>query len=76
MGFEYIQRIPSANAVLEEMPLSEDLQAIKARHDAQILDIFIRKSDRFLVIIGPCSADNEDSSFMRTSNLLYTRTST
>jgi len=61
MSFEYIQKIPTAADITEEMPLSEELRAVKARNDAWIQDIFTRQNDKFLVIIGPCSADNEDS---------------
>ena len=35
--------------------------AIKAKRDQEIKDVITGKSNKFLVIIGPCSADNEDS---------------
>ena len=40
---------------------ADKLKAIKAKRDEEIRDIFTGKSDKFVVIIGPCSADNEDS---------------
>lgn len=61
MSFDYIQKIPSANEILTEMPLSDDLKSIKLKRDAVVKDIFTGKSDKFLLIIGPCSADNEDA---------------
>ena len=39
----------------------DKIKAIKAKRDEEIRDIFTGKSDKFVVIIGPCSADNEDS---------------
>ncbi len=42
-------------------PLSDEIKAVKAQRDAEIADVFTGKSNKFLLIIGPCSADNEDS---------------
>lgn len=61
MSFEYLVKIPSAKEMISEMPLSQDVKEIKARRDAEVIDIFNRKSSKFLVIMGPCSADNEDA---------------
>ncbi len=43
------------------MPLSPELKKVKEERDKQIADVITGKDDRFLVIVGPCSADNEDS---------------
>ena len=61
MSFEYIQKIPVAKKILSEMPLSEKLKGIKANRDSEIQSIFTRQSNKFLLIIGPCSADNADA---------------
>ena len=61
MAFEYIQEIPSADDIIAEIPLPDDLKAIKQARDCEIRDIFERKSDRFFLVIGPCSAENEDA---------------
>lgn len=61
MSFKRIQPIPSAEEIQEEIPLPADLKAMKAKRDAEIRAIFERKSDKFFVIIGPCSAHNEDA---------------
>ena len=47
--------------IREKYPLSEELAAIKKARDEEIRKVFTGESDKFLVIIGPCSADNEDS---------------
>lgn len=44
-----------------EYPLSKELIELKQARDAEIKKVFTGESDKFLVIIGPCSADNEDS---------------
>jgi 3-deoxy-7-phosphoheptulonate synthase len=61
MPFKYVQRIPTAAEIIKEMPLSEHLKKIKHERDLQIREIFEGKSKKFLMIIGPCSADHEDS---------------
>ena len=55
------KELPSPAQLKEEYPLSKRLEAIKQQRDKEIRDVFIGKSDKFLVIVGPCSADNEDS---------------
>ena len=61
MSFKYLRQLPSPGEIKTQYPLSDRLTAIKKERDAQIRDIITGKDDRFLVIIGPCSADNEDS---------------
>lgn len=61
MSFEYIQKLPTPDEIRDRFPLTKELAVIKAQRDQMISDVFTGKSDKFLVIIGPCSADNEDS---------------
>jgi len=61
MAFEYLQRIPTAQEILAEYPLPEHLARIKASRDAEIRAALERKTDKFLLILGPCSADREDA---------------
>ncbi len=60
MSFSYLRQLPSPGEIKTQYPLSERLTKIKKERDAQISDILTGKDDRFLVIIGPCSADSED----------------
>lgn len=60
MSFHYLRQLPSPGEIKTQFPLSDRLTAIKKDRDAQIRDIITGKDDRFLVIIGPCSADSED----------------
>ncbi len=58
----YVNKVlPEPADLKKEYPLSDDLIELKARRDAEIRDVLTGESDKFLVIIGPCSADNEDS---------------
>lgn len=41
--------------------MPEKSKEIKKERDKEIRDIFTGKSDKFIVLVGPCSADNEDS---------------
>ena len=47
--------------IKEMYPVSEEGRLAKGRNDEAIADIFTGRSDRLLLIIGPCSADREDA---------------
>ncbi len=59
MNFERKLLIPKE--VKEQYPVSPELEKIVADRAAEIKDIFEGKSDKLALVIGPCSADNEDS---------------
>ena len=61
MSFQYVRKIPTFQEILKEMPLPADLKKVKAERDAEIRAVFERRSDKFLLVIGPCSADNENA---------------
>ncbi len=61
MSFEFIKKLPTPAEIKEEYALPPQLAKIKEARDAEISDVITGKSNKFLVIIGPCSADNEDS---------------
>ena len=61
MGMRINTTLPLPAELKAEYPLSKELTEIKKKRDAEIRDIFTGKSDKFVVIVGPCSADNEDS---------------
>lgn len=61
MSFQFLTKLPSPADIKRDYPLSDSLQKLKAERDAAIRDVMTGKDDRFLVIIGPCSADNEDA---------------
>ena len=61
MSFEFIKKLPTPDEIRQQYALPAPLVKIKEERDAQIRDVITGKSNKFLVIIGPCSADNEDS---------------
>ena len=61
MSFQYIQQLPSPEEIRDEFPLSQKLADIKKERDKEIADVLTGSSNKFLVIVGPCSADNEDA---------------
>lgn len=61
MGFEFIKKLPIPAEIKKQFPLSEKALAAKEARDAEIRAVFTGESKKFLVIIGPCSADNEES---------------
>ena len=61
MAVRINKELPSPAELKKEYPLSDKLKSIKEKRDEMIKDVFAGKSDKFLVIVGPCSADNEDA---------------
>lgn len=55
------RQLPLPADLKAQYPLSPALSGMKARRDQEIRDVFTGRSERFLVIIGPCSADREDA---------------
>jgi len=61
MGMKMIRELPHPDEIKAAHPLSDDLIKLKAERDEEVRKIFSGESDKFLLVIGPCSADNEDS---------------
>src|SRR5699024_1201009 len=61
MGMKINAELPLPADLKAEYPLPKEILEIKKKRDQEIRDIFTGKSDKFVVIVGPCSADNEDS---------------
>lgn len=61
MSFNFIRLLPSPQEIKEQYPVPERIAKLKQERDQEIKDIITGKSDKFIAIIGPCSADNEDA---------------
>ena len=61
MSFKFLKALPTPAEIRERYPLSPHGQQIKKDRDKAVREIITGQSDKFLVIIGPCSADNEDA---------------
>ena len=61
MSFNYKSLLPTPAQIKAEFPLTPECVELKAARDKEIADVITGKSKKFLVIIGPCSADREDA---------------
>ena len=61
MSFTFLNQLPSPEDIKKAYPLSKELTDLKAARDKMICDVISGKDNRFLLIIGPCSADREDA---------------
>lgn len=60
-NMNFKRKLPVPKEIKEQYPLTDELAKIKQVRDAQIADVFTGKSDKLVLIIGPCSADREDA---------------
>ena len=60
MSMNFHRKLPNPQEVKREFPLSEEMLAVKENRDREIREVFEGKSDKFLLIIGPCSADHKE----------------
>lgn len=61
MNMDFIRKLPVPKEIKEQFPIPEEVKKVKEKRDAEIADVFTGKSDKMVLIIGPCSADREDS---------------
>lgn len=61
MNMEFIRKLPTPKELKEQFPVSKKIAEIKETRDNEIRDIFEGKEDKLILVIGPCSADNEDA---------------
>ncbi len=61
MSANFKRRLPIPQDLKKEMPLSDESAERKKAVDAEVASIIRGESDKKLIIVGPCSADNEDA---------------
>lgn len=61
MDMKFFRKLPVPKELKEQFPADERIVKIKQERDSEIRRIFEGKSDKLLLIIGPCSADREDA---------------
>lgn len=61
MNMHFYRKLPIPKVIKEEYPVSAEMEQIKIKRDKEIRAVFEGKSDKFLLIIGPCSADNHEA---------------
>ena len=60
MQMTFHRKLPIPKKVKEQFPLTERMEQVKAERDKNIREVFEGNSDKFLLIIGPCSADHSE----------------
>ena len=60
-NLQFIRELPNPDTVKALMPVPSELKALKEQRDEIVRNIFSGKDDRFVLIIGPCSADRQDA---------------
>ena len=61
MSMKINHELPLPEVLKSQYPLSQELKEVKKQRDEEIRRIFTGESDKFIVLVGPCSADNEDT---------------
>ena len=61
MNMEFLRKLPVPKDIKEQYPLDDKLKKIKAKRDEEISAVFGGESERFVLIIGPCSADSKSA---------------
>jgi len=61
MQMNYIRTLPAPEEIKERYPLLPEYAVKKERFDTEVKKVFSSESDKFILLIGPCSADNEDA---------------
>ena len=60
MSMNFHRKLPIPQEVKKEFPLTERMIQVKEERDEQIKAVFDGRSDKFILIIGPCSADHKE----------------
>ncbi|MBE6699970.1 MAG: 3-deoxy-7-phosphoheptulonate synthase [Ruminococcaceae bacterium] len=58
---EFYRKLPIPKDIKEEYPVSDSLKAVRDASVEELKKIFEGKSNKFVLVIGPCSADREDA---------------
>ena len=60
MQMNFHRKLPIPQEVKQEFPLTERMAEVKAARDESIREVFEGKSDKFILVVGPCSADHSE----------------
>ena len=60
MRMNFHRKLPIPQEVKKEYPLTERMEQVKAARDRSIREVFDGSSDKFILVIGPCSADHRE----------------
>lgn len=71
MNMNFKRKLPIPMDIKKMYPLTPELERIKTARDEEIKAVFEGKSSKFLVVIGPCSADSEDAMLDYANRLMH-----
>ena len=60
MSMEFKRKLPIPKEIKAEYPLTEKMESVKVQRAREIRDVFEGKSDKFIFVVGPCSADHKE----------------
>ena len=61
MQMTFHRKLPIPQEVKQEFPITQQMEEVKSKRDESIRSVFDGTSDKFILVIGPCSADHRDS---------------
>ncbi len=61
MNMNFLRKLPIPVDIKAQYPVSEEMARVKAARDEEIAKIFKGESDKFILVIGPCSADDREA---------------
>ena len=60
MNMEFFRKLPIPQQVKQDYPVTAEMARVKEQRDKEIKAVFSGESDKFILVIGPCSADNRE----------------
>ena len=60
---DFLRKLPIPMDIKQQYPLDEKMKIVKNARDFAIKQVFTGDSNKFILIIGPCSADEKSSGF-------------
>ena len=61
MNMKFYRKLPIPKEIKEQFPITPEIAAMREASITEQQKILSGESDKFMLVIGPCSADNEDS---------------
>ena len=69
MNMDFLRKLPTPLEIKKMYPISKEIEDIKKYRDEELKNIFLGKSNKFILVVGPCSADREDAVLEYTKRL-------
>ena len=70
LNMTFKHKLPIPMDIKAQFPITAEMQAVKEARDIEIAKVFKGESDKFVLVIGPCSADRPEPVLQYIENLL------